>query len=114
MNIKLDLKNKIRLSQEDLLMLKKNQRFEQEFEITKRIRFVIELTIESGLQQSMVSAAGYARSETEKQLILFRLSEDDINKISSGETVYIDDLAIEVDNWSAEKRNKIKLAGVDR
>ena len=106
MNIKLDSKNKIRLSQEDLLFLNLNQRYEKEFKMTNIVHFLIRLTIDVGLNQSLVNTTCQELAGVKMQSIWLRVCEDDLNKIARGECIHIEDLAIEVDRWSIEKRSK--------
>lgn len=101
MNIRLNQDVRIRLDQEDVSRWKSNGHLEQKFKIGN-LSFLIQINVDSASQKT------YANYENEKVSIF--LSEEDSGKISfdklSEAGIFLDNLNIQVDRWSAEKRNK--------
>ncbi len=108
MNIKLDSKNRIRFSQEDLSVLKKNLILEQEFNLVKKIFFILTIVVDPFLESSVLILSDYVQSDKSVCSIKIQLSNIDLVKLTANERVNFGELSVEVDRWSSEKRTKVE------
>jgi len=106
MTIRLDKKNRLRLSKEDVLTLKKNKSIICHFNITKDIRLTVELVIQESLSQSYLVSS--------QDSICFYLADKDFFRIQSESkfnkqsTLDVDNYSIEVDFWNKEYRKRVE------
>ncbi len=103
MNIKLDQKTRIRLSEDDVALWKSNQRLFQSFKLGP-IELQVLIEIDSEASQSQVSF--------EKHKLVIALTAEDSERLISGsesvEGITVGEIEMQVDRWNKEKRMRME------